>query len=264
MLTLEGSFSQDELFRAYPKVPVASRIIGSVLEMWYSDIDRPIIIDKNRSWVNRLHYIPGYFGIEPKVICPVRNIDEILASFIALQRRKPVSDAGKLNFVDEMLVKSNIPLNDENRCDFLAGPNGILGQSCAGLRQVIMDGKQSALHFVEYDNLLNKPEETIRAIYDFLELEYFNHTFENIENQFRENDGEVYGVEDMHEVRASLNRRSIDPKEILPESILKKCVNAEFWRDINKPAPDGTEETLLIDETTETNNDGTQSQIIGG
>ena len=82
MLTLENAISNDELFLAFPKAEQAGKIISSVIENYYSDVDKPVIIDKNRSWVNRVHYIPGYFGVEAKILCPVRNVDEILTSFI--------------------------------------------------------------------------------------------------------------------------------------------------------------------------------------
>ena len=103
MIALEQSLSQDELYLAFPKQEQAAKIIGSVIDNYYSDVDKPVIFDKNRSWVNRLHYIPGYFGVEPKVLCPVRNIDEILASFISMQRRNTYTqDGAKINFIDEM------------------------------------------------------------------------------------------------------------------------------------------------------------------
>lgn len=240
MLAIENSLSNDELFLAYPKTQQGARIIASVIDNYYSDVSKPVIFDKNRSWVNRLHYIPGYFGIqEPKVLCPVRNIDEILASFIAMQRRNTYnSDNTKINFIDEMLIKSNIPLTDDNRCEFLASPMGILGQSYNGIKQALMEGKQKSLHFVEYDDLINNPVDTMRKIYEFLSEEYFEHDFSNIENIHRERDAEVYGMPDMHDVRQSLGRRGIDPREYLSEATLAKCKNAEFWRGIDQEGYD--------------------------
>jgi len=238
MITLEQSLSQDELYLAYPKPQQAAKIIASVIDNYYSDVDKPVIFDKNRSWVNRLHYIPGYFRFEPKVLCPVRDVKDILASFIAMQRRNQYNGNGtKINFIDEMLIKSNTPLTDDNRCEFLASPMGILGQSYNGIKQAIMEGKQNSLHFIEYDDLLNNPEDTMRKIYDFLEEEYFTHDFSKIENIHRERDEEVYGIADMHEVRETLGRRGIVAEEILSQETLQKCEGSEFWRTMNDPIP---------------------------
>lgn len=232
MLTLETQIGTDELFRAYPKVDQAKELISSVIKHYYSDVKRPVIIDKNRSWVDRLHFIPTYLGTEPRVICPVRDISEVLASFLAMHKRNPFEVNGKINFMDEMLVMRGVPLNDANRCEMLAGPEGILGQSVNGIRKVVMEGKQRQLHFVEYNDLLNSPAETMKKLYEFLEEEPFEHDFSNIVNLHRENDGQVYGFADMHDVRGTLSKKSVDPRAILPPEILAKCEGAEFWRDL--------------------------------
>jgi len=248
MLALENSLANDELYLAYPKPEQASQIISSVLPIFYSDIDKPVIFDKNRSWVDRPHYITGYFGIEPKILYPVRNIDEILTSFITMYRRNPYKGEGKISFLDEMLIKSNKPLSDDARCEFLASPIGILGQSYNGLKSIFEKGQQNIIHLIEYDDLINNPKETMEKIYDFLNEKYFDHNFESIENLHREKDQEVYGLADMHEVRSKLDKISADPKEVLSEKILNLCKGSEFWRDVSDFDP-----TVEQDDTDDLN-----------
>lgn len=251
MIALEQSLANDELYLAYPKQPQAAKIISSVLENWYSDVEKPVIFDKNRSWVNRLHYIPGYFGIEPKVLYPVRNIADILTSFISMYRRNPYTGQGRIPFLDEMLIKNNIPLSDDNRCEVLCSPGGIVGASYNGLKQVFAEGREKQVHLIEYDDLINQPEETMKKIYDFLGEEYFQHNFESIENIHRENDQMVYGLPDMHDVRSTLSKVSAKPEEVLSEATLAKCVGAEFWRTLTRdfdPDVQTNEETKYLDE----------------
>ena len=238
MLALENSFSNDELFLGYPKVEVAKNIIASILPQYYSDIDKPVIFDKNRSWVNRMNYISGYFDIVPKVICPVRDISEILTSFIMMRRRNFNADQTKINFIDEMLIKTNTPLTDDNRCELIASPNGILGQSYEGLKQAVMEGYDHCLHFVEYKDLVNNPQETLNKIYEFLDEEPFEHTFDKLENPHRENDLQIYGLADMHEVRPVVKSTAPKPEEILSPEIITKCQNTEFWRELTSDLDD--------------------------
>lgn len=265
MLMLEQSLANDELFRAYPKVPQAAKIISSVIDNYYGDVNKKVIIDKNRSWVNRLHYIPGYFGVEAKVLCPVRSIDEILTSFITMQRRTPITPEGKVNFIDEMLIKNNVMLTDDNRCEFLASPNGILGQSYFGLRQALMEGKQKSLHFIEYDDLMTDPEETMKKIYEFLGLEYYAHDFAKIENIHKELDAEVYGLSDMHDVRQSLGKTAPNPTDVLSQKILESCKGSEFWRNLEDfVQPEAETETEAEDSTkSEQQPASDNSNIIG-
>lgn len=251
MLMVENQLSQDELFLAYPKPEQASMIISNIIHQYYFDVDKPIIFDKNRSWVSRINHIEGYLGIQPKIICPVRNIDEILASFISMHRRNPYQVDGKINFIDEMLIKTNTPLTDDNRCEFLVSENGILGQSYLSIRDVLLQGQEKYLHFVEYDDIINSPQETMQKIYEFLEEEPYEHTFDNLININSENDSAVYGISDMHTIRKKLGKTSADPKEILSENILSRCNNLEFWRELKNTdnAENSFEENINTNNT---------------
>lgn len=254
MAMLEQQLSQDELFAAYPKPEQASMIISNIIHQYYFDVEKPVIFDKNRSWVNRIHYIEGYLGITPKIICPVRNIDEILASFISMYRRNPYQVNGKINFMDDMLIKSNILLTDDNRCEFLVSESGILGQSYLGIRDVLMKGHEKYLHFVEYDDLVNSPEETMKGIYDFLDEEYYEHEFDNLVNVNKENDASTYGLSDMHSIRKELKKTSSSPEEILSENILSKCKGLEFWRDLEPIDTENKEININDQDNTESRN----------
>ena len=263
MIALENQFSNDELFLGYPKPEQAKEIIASVLPQYYSDRKEPVIFDKNRSWTVRMNYIPGYFDIQPKVICPVRDTAEILTSFISMMRRNPYEVNGKINFIDEMLVKNNIPLTDDNRCEFIASPNGILGQSVEGLRKALMEGYDNSIHLVEYRDLVNNQKENVEKIYEFLGEELFEHDFNKLDNINRENDAQIYGFADMHDVRPTLEYVSKNPEDVLSPEILEKCKDTEFWRIINSDFEDTNEleegEVLEISEDDQEDD----TQLIG-
>jgi hypothetical protein len=65
-----------------------------------------------------------------------------------------------------------------------------------------------------------------------LGLEYYKHDFSKIENKHKELDAEVYGLNDMHDVRESLGKTSPDPRDILSEKTLERCKGLEFWRNL--------------------------------
>lgn len=265
MLAVETSLSNDELFLSYPKPNQAKEIIASILPEFYSDRSEPVIFDKNRSWTIRMEYISGYFDIEPKVICPVRDTAEILTSFISMIRRNPITTDGKINFIDEMLIKNNIPLTDNNRCELLASPSGILGQSIEGLKKALMSGYDKSLHFVEYKDLVNNPKETIEKIYDFLGEEYYDHTFNNLQNTNRENDSLIYGLPDMHEVRSEIKLSSLNPDEVLSNEILEKCKNTEFWRVVEDFEEDDDNNYEDLEEDYDNNDEEEiETKLIGG
>ena len=257
MVTLEESLANDEFFKAYPKPEQAGKIIANVIRHFYSDVENQVVVDKNRGWLNKLHYIEGYFGVKPKVLVPVRNMDEVLASFISMHRRNEMQTNGKINFIDEMLVKNNMPLTDENRCAVLSN-QGVVGSSYQSIRQALMQGHEKSMCFVEYNDLINDPKETMKRVYEFLEMEYYEHDFNNLKNVNQEKDAEIYGFKDMHEVRPKLEKTSSDPKDILPESIVDLCKGAEFWRNIDVDIAEEQHDTIA-----ESNDHINDEKLIG-
>lgn len=234
MYSIENHLANDELYHGYPKEQQAFELISSVIHHFYSDVSDPVIIDKNRAWPARVSYIEGYIGHKAKIICPVRDIDEILTSMITMIRRNPYKEGqSRINFIDEQLVKLNIPISDDNRCEYIAGPEGILGQSLNAMMEGVNQGFADRLHFVEYKDLVNKPQETLNQVYEFLEEEPFEHTFDNLKNENQENDLNTYGLADMHHVRAELKSTASNPEEILSLDVRKRCEGMDIWRQIN-------------------------------
>ena len=237
MYNIHDDFQSNELYTGYPKPNQVNEIIGSVIEHWYSDIDKPVVIDKNRAWCARVPFIEGYIKQEAKIIVPVRRVDEILASILTMIKRNPFKEGQpRINFVDEQLVKFNIPINDENRCQYLlTGQGGIVYESLNATKLGVDEGHSDKFHYVDYNDLVNDPQRELNKIYTFLGEESFEHTFDNLSNQHRENDITTYGLGDMHEVHSKLEKISSNPSDVLPSSIIElynsNKETLEFWKE---------------------------------
>ena len=240
MFTTHDNFISNELYTGYPKPDSVNKIIGSIIENWYYDIDKPVVIDKNRAWCARVPFIEGYIQQEAKIIVPVRRIDEILSSILTMIKRNPFQEGQpRINFVDEYLVKANIPINDETRCQHLLNPDGIVYESLNATKLGVDEGHSDKFHYVDYNDLITDPQGQLNEIYEFLDEESFEHTFDNLLNEHREDDLTTYGLGDMHEVHSKLEKTSPDPDKVLPASIIelynqnKKTL--EFWDTFSSP-----------------------------
>tara|TARA_A100000164_G_scaffold19606_2_gene15800 strand:+ start:1094 stop:2011 length:918 start_codon:yes stop_codon:yes gene_type:complete len=237
MFATHDNFIGNELYTGYPKPDSVNKIIGSIIENWYHDIDKPVIIDKNRAWCARVPFIEGYIQQEVKIIVPVRRVDEILASILMMIKRNPFQEGQpRINFVDEQLVKMNIPINDENRCEYLlTGQGGIVYEALNATKLGVDYGHDDKFHYVDYNDLITDPQGQLNEIYEFLDEEPFEHTFDNLSNEHREDDITTYGLGDMHEVHSKLEKTSSDPSTVLPSSIIElynnNKKNLEFWDD---------------------------------
>ena len=235
MYATHDSFISNELYTGYPNPDQVNEIIGSVIEHWYSDIDKPVVIDKNRAWCARVPFIEGYIQQEAKIIVPVRRVDEILASILTMIKRNPFEEGQpRINFVDEYLVKTNIPINDETRCQHLLNPDGIVYESLNATKLGVDEGHGDKFHYVDYNDLIIDPQGQLNEIYEFLGEDPFEHTFDNLSNDHREDDLTTYGLGDMHEVHKKIQKKLQDPNSILPDSIIelynKNKKTLEFWK----------------------------------
>lgn len=219
-------FIDSEQYLGYPKPKSAHKVISSIIDDYYFDIEKPIVIDHCRAWSNNIEMIKTFITSNPKIICPVRNVIEILTSFIAMISR----NSDQVSFVDRHLIEMGLEINNDSRCDYLMSKNGIVEQALWAQSQAFIRGDDKKyLHMVEYDDLILNPKETLKKIYEFLELDEYEHNFEKIENSHREIDDQWY-LKDMHHVRQKLEKKSKKPEDILSDYVLNKYNNLEYWK----------------------------------
>lgn len=224
MLHIEEYYNQCELFNANPNDDIAKNVISSILPQHYSDRKEKVIIDKNRSWSEHTMRIKHYFDIEPKIICPVRDMEEVVASFLFMCE----DQKSNINFIDKSLIKMDRKIDNYNRMKFLL-EEGVVGQSYNSLAHMVEYCSPEVYLFVEYKDLCEDPQETMNQIYEFLDLPAFKHNFESIESPFAENDLEVYGLENMHKVRKTITPSTIDSKIFVPREISDMLRSKNFW-----------------------------------
>jgi sulfotransferase len=222
-------FTDSEQYLGYPKPKSAHKIISSIIDNYYFDTEEPIVIDHCRAWSNNIERIKTYITPNPKIICPVRNVLEVLTSFITMVHR----NSEQVSFIDQHLIEKGLEITDDNRCDYLMSKEGIVEQALWAQSQAFIRGDDKKnLLMVEYDDLVNCSDETMRRIYEFLELDYYKHDFKNVENKHREIDDQWY-LKDMHYVRKEVKKKSKKPEDVLSTYILNKYSNLEYWKYSN-------------------------------
>jgi sulfotransferase len=224
--TEEYLLYNSEQYKAHPKPQAAHKVLSSIPHNYYFDIPEPIIIDKSRGWVNQIQHIKDYITPEPKIICPVRNIQDIMVSFLSLIERSKTT-----SFIDKGLIERNLELTNDNRCDFLMSPSGIIGQSYHALTEAFRKNHQRYLLFVEYEDLISNSQQELNRIHSFLRIPEYSYDFSNVKPKFDENDV-VYGLENMHTVRNKVEKIHRDNSKYLSKYIMDKYKEMEFWRQL--------------------------------
>lgn len=196
------------------------RVLASALYS-YHDTNKPVVIDKCRAWVHSIEMIEAITGKRAKIICPVRNMTDVLASFEKLYRNGSAISINHAQFQ-----------NTEERINHWASGAGEVGSAYNRLRDVFTRGLQDRLCMVEYDSLVGNPEYTMREIWKFLEMGSAEHDFENVVNPTPEDD-KVYGYVGLHDIRSKVTPNRYSSENIIGPDMFQKYSNSEFWRTPN-------------------------------
>jgi len=200
--------------KSTPKIGVKKNVMKSIVDGYYSHIDKPVIFDKHRIWNSEYHMAQTVFGENVKYILCVRDIPDILASFEKLYRKS----AGFWDTPDSR----NFPKQSkflEGRCELLMSREGPIGSCLMSINELKRYTDNVAV--IDFNQLTFKPEETMKEIYDFLGEESYEHDFNNVELITNEDD-RIHGYLGLHKVRKKVEPVMSDAKAILGKELYNR------------------------------------------
>jgi sulfotransferase len=207
-----------------------NNLISNTIKNYYYDVDKPIIIDRDKGWATprSIGILKEYITPNPKIIFTTRPILEVLASYISVagnQVQEWMRDPAMSNGYK---IDKSLGLID-NMCDFLMCEGGQLRHTLNALHAIDNPEHRNNIHIVKYQDLLSYPQKTMNGIYDFLEIEKFNHDFSNIESKDDYN-YEVVGLpKNLHYVRSNLSRSSVRVKGYLTPYVIDKYKDYRYY-----------------------------------
>jgi len=196
-------------------------LIHGVFEGYYKHIEKPVIFDSSREWTKKTPFLKELFPYT-KILCSVRDIVSILNSFEIIFSKNPF-------YTNKITPNCNTVFS---RCDCLINfENGIVSRPWMGLKEGYFSNPDM-IKFIEYENLCQNPEQTMREVYEFLEKPYYSHDFENVKYS-NENFDKSCNLKDLHTVKRKVEYNP--PRCILPPDTVQKYseMNMEFWRNLH-------------------------------
>ncbi len=224
VLAIRNQWENVNEFKASPNKKGKDAVVTGILHNYYSTVDHQIIFDKSRGWCGHIELAEHILQTEIKILVPVRNITDILSSFEKLWRNQAHEwqfPQEKTNYFEWQTV--------EGRSDIWMQNDQPVGIAYNKIRDAISRGFADRMLFVEFEDLTNKPSETMTEVYDFLNESQFEHDFNNVEQSTSEND-DIHGIPGLHTIRPVVKPLISDAEKILGDEVIKKYTNAEFWR----------------------------------
>jgi sulfotransferase len=187
---------------------------------YYSDINKPTVIDTNRVWTAKTGLLKSLFP-KTKIICCVRDLFLILNSFERITAKNALYGV--------TLTDDEAGQTVTTRCDALMDvkKEGQVVKPYYYLEEGLLLNPDMIM-LVEYEHLCKNPESIMRGIYKFIDKPYYNHDFNNVEykNEVFDN---ALNLKDLHTVRKQVSW--IERPSILPKSVFDKYAGKEFWRN---------------------------------
>lgn len=228
-----NNFKYSEHYFNFPDSRSLDNLISSTFDSYYKDWDAKYIIDRGPWGVPfNLKLLKEYLNNEIKIVVTVRDIVQIIASYIKTSPeylRKRLEHQVDTGARFEDLYKPEV----QRFCELITEPAGHLDHFLFSLGTLCQEENRKYLHIVEYKDLVNDPKKTIRKVYDFLDIPRFDHNFKEIQDfnvvGLKYNDKNVFNS-NMHEVKSSIQRPNYKLRDILPQYLIDRYSNREFWR----------------------------------
>jgi sulfotransferase len=163
------------------------------------------------------------FYPDPKIICLVRDLRDIFCSYEKIYRKNQL--AGDPIRSDQSGRGTTV----HKRIDEWAMPTSTIGRGVERLFEIIRLGYDDKILFVKYEDLCLYPETEMTRIYEYLEIPYYSHDFDNIPQTIKEEDS-IYGLgEGLHTIRPKLEYTPSTAKKILGADVSDWIFNNYQW-----------------------------------
>lgn len=187
-----------------------------------SSTDRPYVITKSRGWGIHYGFLNEIFP-QPKIICMVRDLRDIVASMEKKFRANQHLSDNILNW-NEMKGTTT-----GKRVEIWLNHHSVpVGMAIERITEIIRQELDKHILFVRFEDLCSQPEVELAKIYNYLELPYFEHNFNDIK-QYTQEDDSIYGIYGDHKVHNKLTVQKSNAKEILGADLCKAIYNNNKW-----------------------------------
>jgi len=200
---------ETDVFKNYPDHKSLDNVLNTVFDNYYKDWPQRIIVDRGPvTTPGNFNLMQKHFGNRFKVIVLVRDLIDVLASFVKWFENEPTAYPNKFG------------KNIEEKLWALMDKNGSIAKELIAIQNAF--NYKEICHFIKYDDLVKNPQQTITNLYQFLDEPLYPHQFSNLK-QFQLNgigyDDKELG-NNLHMIRTEVRKEDNPYKSMIPKSIV--------------------------------------------
>jgi sulfotransferase len=230
MFLVRRQWNDTAEFQATPNEPGKQRVLKALLESFFAagGITRPVLFDKSRAWLGMIEMAETLLERPVKILVPVRDVRDILASFEVIWRgNAAMREATEKNATGASWETV------EGRCDIWVRGDQPIGLCYNRIKDALARGYRDRVHFVEYEQLTRNPRQTLGEIAEFLGEPEFEYDFDHVEQVTSDLD-EMYAVPGLPPIRPKVE--PVEPRWpfVLGAFAEKYGSNNHLWRQFRR------------------------------
>ena len=209
---------QTDVFLNYPDHKSLDNVLDVVYDTYYKDWPQRIIIDRGPVMTpDNFQLMQKHYKRPFKCIVLLRDLMDVLASYMQWYTENPDAFPNRLG------------LNtDDEKLGMIMNNQGAVAKDLEAIKNSY--NYKDMCHYVKYDDLVSQPEQEIRKVYQFMNLPYFNHRFQDlqqVEVNGMKYDDTIVG-KNMHNIRSVVKKEYNSNIEKIPERIRQKYEHIRF------------------------------------
>jgi len=200
LTAIRNGWEQVEGFKASPCRAAKKNVLGACLRGFFEHVDEPVVFDKSRGWPSYIEMAERILGRKAKLLVPVRDLRDVVASFENIYRKHAA--------FDPLPQEKHSPVQwvtIEGRIQAWIAPGAPVGNAYNRIKDALARGFRDRMHFVEFERFTKNPARVLGEIYDFLGEPVFEHDFDHVEQLVVEDDtGFGFPPESLHKIRPKI------------------------------------------------------------
>ena len=207
-----------DVFKNFPDEQSLNNVMDEVYNLYYKNWNQKIIIDRGPVCTpGNLMVMQKHFKQPIRCIVLVRDVLDVLASYIKWFETEPTSFLNKYKTLEEKL---NVVMHK----------NGAMAKELISIKYLLNHSDMAV--FIKYDNLVQNPEHEIKKVYSFLNIPYYQHYFNNLNqvvvNGISYNDTIVGN--NMHTIKTDkiISMDNSKYKNMIPEKFVREYGHITF------------------------------------
>jgi len=170
--------------------------------------DKPYVVDKSRGWGAHFGMLEAIMGEQPKIVCMVRDLRQIVSSMEKKYRENPLEHPNPPIDHNELINTTT----EKRMIHWLSKPP--IGLAMERLRQMVTEKTDQHILFIRFEDLTKNPQRELNRVYKYFGLKSFKHDPSDVPQVTKEDDS-VYGIFGDHIIRKKVEVLDKDYLDIL-------------------------------------------------